>query len=88
MKRPGRPNWKTAMLDFSSAKAAAVLLTPTEAAVTERISLTADKSAFIIENRLHAMELVSSTVQREGADRILVQVPGLSDRRRLSPQRT
>ena len=60
-----------------------ISLTPTDAAIIERIRQAVDQSIQIIERRVNELGLVEPTIQREGADRILVQVPGLQDPSRL-----
>jgi preprotein translocase subunit SecD len=60
-----------------------ITLTPTEPALTERIRQAVDQSIQIIERRVNELGLVEPTIQREGLDRILVQVPGLQDPSRL-----
>src|SRR5580692_5408258 len=60
-----------------------ITLAPTEAALTERIRQAVDQSIQIIERRVNELGLVEPTIQREGTDRILVQVPGLQDPTRL-----
>ena len=60
-----------------------VRLTPTEAATNERIRQTIEQSVPIIERRVNALGLVEPTVQRQGIDRVLVQVPGLGDPKKL-----
>jgi preprotein translocase subunit SecD len=60
-----------------------ITLTPSDAAVTERIRQAVDQSIQIIERRVNELGLVEPTIQREGLDRILVQVPGLQDPSRL-----
>ncbi len=60
-----------------------VTLTPTDAALTERIRQAVEQSIQIIERRINELGLVEPTIQREGVDRILVQVPGLQDPSRL-----
>ena len=52
-------------------------------AVTERVRQAVDQSIQIIERRVNELGLVEPTIQREGVDRILVQVPGLQDPTRL-----
>ncbi len=42
-----------------------------------------DQSIQIVERRVNELGLVEPTIQREGTDRILVQVPGLQDPSRL-----
>ncbi len=60
-----------------------ITLTPSDPALTERIRQAVDQSIQIIERRVNELGLVEPTIQREGADRILVQVPGLQDPSRL-----
>jgi preprotein translocase subunit SecD len=60
-----------------------ITLSPTEPAVTERVRQTVDQSIQIVERRVNELGLVEPTIQREGTDRILVQVPGLQDPSRL-----
>ena len=66
-----------------TANAGVITLTPTDAALTERIRQAVDQSIQIIERRVNELGLVEPTIQREGIDRILVQVPGLQDPSRL-----
>jgi preprotein translocase subunit SecD len=60
-----------------------VTLVPSDAALAERIRQAVDQSIQIIERRVNELGLVEPTIQREGASRILVQVPGLQDPSRL-----
>jgi preprotein translocase subunit SecD len=60
-----------------------ITLAPPDAAITERIRQAVDQSIQIIERRVNELGLVEPTIQREGAFRILVQVPGLQDPSRL-----
>src|SRR5207302_2657955 len=60
-----------------------VRLAPTEAATTERIRQTIEQSIPIIEKRINGLGLVEPTIQRQGIDRVLVQVPGLGDPKEL-----
>jgi preprotein translocase subunit SecD len=60
-----------------------IRLRPTESALGEHMRLTVDQSVPIIERRINELGLVEPTVQRVGTDRILVQVPGLSDPRHM-----
>jgi preprotein translocase subunit SecD len=66
-----------------TANAGVITLTPSDAALTERIRQAVDQSIQIIERRVNELGLVEPTIQREGLDRILVQVPGLQDPSRL-----
>ncbi len=69
-------------LDVSN-NAGLITLAPTEAALTERIRQAVEQSIQIIERRVNELGLVEPTIQREGVNRILVQVPGLQDPSRL-----
>ena len=60
-----------------------ITLTPSDPAIVERIRQAVDQSIQIIERRVNELGLVEPTIQREGASRILVQVPGLQDPSRL-----
>ncbi len=60
-----------------------VTLTPSDAALTDRIRQAVDQSIEIIQRRVNELGLVEPSIQREGVDRILVQVPGLQDPTRL-----
>ena len=60
-----------------------ITLTPTDPAIVERIRQAVDQSIEIIQRRVNELGLVEPSIQREGADRILVQVPGLQDPTRL-----
>lgn len=69
-------------LDVSEA-GGLVRLTPTEPAIIERIRQAVEQSIQIIERRVNELGTVEPLIQRQGADRILVQVPGLQDPTRL-----
>jgi preprotein translocase subunit SecD len=60
-----------------------ITVTPSDAALTERIRQAVDQSIEIIQRRVNELGLVEPSIQREGVDRILVQVPGLQDPTRL-----
>jgi len=60
-----------------------ITLTPTDPAITERIRQAVDQSIEIVQRRVNELGLVEPSIQREGTDRILVQVPGLQDPTRL-----
>ena len=66
-------------LEVSDAGGGLIRLTVPQAAVTERIRQTIEQSIQIVERRVNELGLVEPTIQREGTDRILVQVPGLQD---------
>ena len=69
-------------LDVSN-NANLVRLTLSEPAIVERVRQAVDQSIQIIERRVNELGTVEPLIQREGTDRILVQVPGLQDPTRL-----
>jgi preprotein translocase subunit SecD len=60
-----------------------VQLTLTPAGVEDRLGLAIGQSIQIIERRLGELGTAPPVIRREGADRIHVQVPGLSDPARI-----
>ncbi|MBM3529288.1 MAG: protein translocase subunit SecD [Alphaproteobacteria bacterium] len=60
-----------------------IRLTPTQPAIVERIRQAVDQSIQIVERRVNELGTVEPTIQRQGVDRVLVQVPGLQDPTRL-----
>jgi preprotein translocase subunit SecD len=60
-----------------------IRLTVTEPAIIERIRQSVEQSIQIVERRVNELGTVEPTIQRQGLDRILVQVPGLQDPTRL-----
>jgi preprotein translocase subunit SecD len=60
-----------------------IRLTLTSSAITERIRQTIEQSIQIVERRVNELGTVEPVIQRQGTDRILVQVPGLQDPTRL-----
>src|SRR5499426_317134 len=60
-----------------------IQLRPTDAALTERIRQAVEQSIQIVDRRVNELGTVEPSIQRQGVDRILVQVPGLQDPTRL-----
>ena len=56
-----------------------IRLTVPQAAITDRIRQTIEQSIQIVERRVNQLGTVEPLIQRQGTDRILVQVPGLQD---------
>ena len=56
-----------------------IRLTVPQAAITDRIRQTIEQSIQIVERRVNELGTVEPLIQRQGTDRILVQVPGLQD---------
>src|SRR5512139_1775704 len=70
-------------LDVSTEAGNLVRLTVTEPALVERVRQSVEQSIQIIERRVNELGTVEPLIQRQGIDRILVQVPGLQDPTRL-----
>src|SRR6202035_1178156 len=70
-------------LEVSDAGSGVIRLTVPPAAVTERIRHAVEQSIQIVERRVNELGTVEPLIQRQGTDRILVQVPGLQDPTRL-----
>ncbi len=70
-------------LEVQDAGGGLIRLTVPQAAITERIRQSVEQSIQIIEKRVNELGTVEPLIQRQGIDRILVQVPGLQDPTRL-----
>src|SRR4051794_8011685 len=70
-------------VDIQNVGGGLVRLTVTEPAIIERTRQVVDQSIEIIERRINGLGLVEPSIQRQGTDRVLVQVPGLGDPQRL-----
>jgi preprotein translocase subunit SecD len=70
-------------LEVSDAGGGLIRLTVPQAAITERVRQTIEQSIQIVERRVNQLGTVEPVIQRQGQDRILVQVPGLQDPSRL-----
>jgi preprotein translocase subunit SecD len=70
-------------LDVENVGGGLVRITVTEPAIIERIRQVVDQSVEIIGKRVNQLGLVEPSIQRQGNDRILVQVPGLGDPQQL-----
>ncbi|MBR1249587.1 protein translocase subunit SecD [Bradyrhizobium sp. AUGA SZCCT0169] len=70
-------------LEVADGGGGVIRLTVPPAAVTERIRQSVEQSIQIVERRVNELGTVEPLIQRQGIDRILVQVPGLQDPTRL-----
>ncbi|MCP1833272.1 MULTISPECIES: protein translocase subunit SecD [Bradyrhizobium] len=70
-------------LEVADAGGGLIRLRVPQAAITERIRQTIEQSIQIVERRVNELGTVEPVIQRQGTDRILVQVPGLQDPTRL-----
>src|SRR3981189_1232552 len=70
-------------LEITDAGGGLIRLTVPQAAITDRIRQAVEQSIQIVERRVNELGTVEPLIQRQGVDRILVQVPGLQDPTRL-----
>ena len=66
-------------LDISDNGDGAILLQLTEAATTDKIRHAVSQSIEVLNRRLNGAGTKETNVQQQGADRILIEVPGLQD---------
>ncbi|MEY4721509.1 MAG: protein translocase subunit SecD [Pseudomonadota bacterium] len=70
----GQRDWDIAVQDGSR-----FVLTPTEAGVKQAIDQAMETATEVVRKRIDALGTREPTIIRQGADRIVVQVPGLKD---------
>ena len=70
-------------VDVSDAGGGLFRLVVPVAAINDRIRQSVEQSIQIVERRVNELGTVEPLIQRQGLDRILVQVPGLQDPTRL-----
>src|ERR1700676_3853702 len=70
-------------LEISDAGGGLIRLRAPQAPITDRIRQTIEQSIQIVERRVNQLGTVEPLIQRQGTNRILVQVPGLQDPSRL-----
>ena len=70
-------------LEVADAGGGLIRLAVPAAAITDRIRQSVEQSIQIVEKRVNELGTVEPLIQRQGLDRILVQVPGLQDPTRL-----
>src|SRR5882757_9144544 len=70
-------------VEVSDAGGGLIRLTIPQAAITDRVRQAIEQSIQIVERRVNELGTVEPLIQRQGQDRILVQVPGLQDPTRL-----
>ncbi|QIG91891.1 MULTISPECIES: protein translocase subunit SecD [unclassified Bradyrhizobium] len=66
-------------VDVTDAGGGLIRLTLSQPAMIERMRKTIEQSIQIVERRVNELGTVEPLIQRQGTDRILVQVPGLQD---------
>jgi SecD/SecF fusion protein len=60
-----------------------VQVTVTDAGVNDRVRRAVDQTIEVLRRRVDALGTTEPNIQRQGSDRVLVQVPGLQDTNRL-----
>jgi preprotein translocase subunit SecD len=70
-------------LEVTDAGGGLIRITVTQPAMLDRMRKTIEQSIQIVERRVNELGTVEPVIQRQGTDRILVQVPGLQDPTRL-----
>jgi preprotein translocase subunit SecD len=70
-------------LDLTEAPDGLIQVVFTQEGVTDRVRRAAEQAIEVIRRRVDALGTTEPNIQRQGADRILVQVPGLQDPQRL-----
>jgi preprotein translocase subunit SecD len=70
-------------VEVNDAGGGLIRLTVPQPAILERIRQSVEQSIQIVERRVNELGTVEPLIQRQGIDRILVQVPGLQDPTRL-----
>ena len=73
----------TPELAFSESPEGRIVVTLTPEGVTARMSALVAQSMEVIRNRVDAVGTTEPTIQRQGENRVLVQVPGFDDSARL-----
>jgi preprotein translocase subunit SecD len=58
-------------------------ISPTEQAINDRISAVVDQTIEILGRRVNEIGLTEPTIQRQGTDRVLIQLPGIGDPQRV-----
>ncbi len=66
-------------LDIQRGEGNVIRIHPTEAAMNERIGAAVGSAIETIRRRVDALGTTEPTIQRQGQDRILLQVPGFND---------
>src|SRR5579864_8478071 len=70
-------------LEVTDTGSGTIRMTVPPAAITDRVRQAVEQSIQIVERRVNELGTVEPLIQRQGQDRILVQVPGLQDPTRL-----
>lgn len=72
-----------ATIDITTGNDGLIQLDLTEAGINERVRRAIDQAIEVLRRRVDALGTTEPNIQRQGADRVQVQVPGLQDPQRL-----
>jgi len=70
-------------LDVKGSPDGLIQVTVTDAGIADKVRRAVDQSIEVLRRRVDALGTTEPNIQRQGADRILVQVPGLQDPEKL-----
>ena len=70
-------------LEFNETSDGLIQLTLTEAGINDKVRRAVDQSIEVLRRRVDALGTTEPNIQRQGVDRVLVQVPGLQDTAKL-----
>ncbi|WP_066800812.1 protein translocase subunit SecD [Sphingomonas soli] len=70
----GQRDWDIAVVDSTK-----FVLTPSSAGMSQKVEEAMNDAREVVDRRINALGTLEPTVIREGANRIVVQVPGLQD---------
>jgi preprotein translocase subunit SecD len=71
------------LLNIADSGDGAIKLTLTDAAINDKMRRAVGQSIEVLNRRLNASGTKETNVQRQGADRVLIEVPGLQDTTKL-----
>ena len=70
-------------IDLNASDGGVVQMTVTDVGIADKVRRAVDQSIEVLRRRIDGSGMKEPTIQRQGADRILVQVPGLQDPEKL-----
>ena len=70
-------------IDVTKTDDGRIILSPTEPAITAKIHSTIDSAIEVVRRRVDALGTTEPSIQRQGDDRILLQVPGYDNPEKL-----
>jgi preprotein translocase subunit SecD len=76
-------NGSQSLFDLTEQPDGLIAIVLTEQGVTDKIRKAIDQAIEVLRRRIDALGTTEPNIQRQGTDRILVQVPGLQDPKRL-----